>query len=58
MASAGITEETKMRQIKFFHHTDGTPNGRIFCKRHLPVRQTLIWAGPVFILLQPRRRAS
>jgi hypothetical protein len=46
-----------MRRIMFFHHTwRDTPNGKPFCKRHMPVGQTLIWAGPVFILLQPKER--
>lgn len=46
-----------MRHIKVFCHDRklGTPNGHAICKRKLPVRQTLIWAGPVFIVLQPRR---
>lgn len=44
-----------MPKIRFYRHNrakDGTPNGKAICKRKLPVRQTLVWMGPVFILIQ------
>lgn len=40
-------------KIRFYKHKlRDTPHGRLVEIGHLPVRQTLIWLGPIFILIQ------
>lgn len=43
-------------RIRVYRHTEGTPNGKRVCVRHLPVKQTCVWFGPIFILVQRDKR--
>lgn len=47
-----------MRRIKLFWNKGGSKpaHRRFYYRGHMPVRQTLIWVGPVFILIQPKQR--
>ena len=45
-----------MRRILICRNDVPAPNHRTWGIGHLPIRQTIIWAGPIQILLQPRTR--
>lgn len=44
-----------MRVRMWFKWGRTTPNGKRICVRKLPVRQTLMWLGPLFVVVQPKR---
>jgi hypothetical protein len=50
----GLRKGISIRGKRYrFYRNSPRETGVWFQKRNLPVRQTLVWAGPVFILIRP-----
>jgi hypothetical protein len=43
-----------MRKVQLYRNRSRGPRGKHIERHHLPYRQTLIWAGPIFIHIRPR----